>query len=503
MTPFDMVARAAALGADAAAVEAADQKLSYGELLARVHAVAAALQQIAPDPGTRVGICSYNSLEHLIAFLGVFAAGHVWVPLYPRLGAAELPKLAEFVGTRILFAESEHRELFAGTGARLITLGQGGADSLAALETQGEGRRPQSHSRPRDATQAIKFTGGTTGTPKAVMQPLRAWNTNIVTQILCWGMGPSDRTLIAAPMTHGGGTYLMPALASGGTLVIEDRLKPERLIEVLATREIATVFLAPTAIQMMAELPQARDWTFPGLRNLIYGGGPMRADAVARAQGIFGPCVATTYGQTEAPQIVTCMAADGACARCDLRASVGRETLLTRVAIMGDDGALLPPGEAGEVVVRGDLVMTGYWQQRQETEKALKDGWLHTGDLGQLDERGYLFLKGRERDVIISGGFNVYPGDVEHVLGQHAAIKECAVFGVPDEKWGEAVHAAVELEGMAAPQALIDHVKAALGPVKAPKRIHVYEMLPRNAYGKLQRQALIDKAMNETGKGDE
>jgi len=497
-----MFTRAAALRPDAIAVEAAGQTLSYAELLARVHAVAAALQQIEPDPGTRVGICAYNSLDHLIAFLSVFAAGHVWVPLYPRLGAKELPKLAEFVGTRILFTELEHRELFLPTDARLITLGRDGADSLAGLESQGAGKRPQTHIEPLDATQAIKFTGGTTGLPKAVMQPVRAWNANIGTQILCWGMGTRDRTLIAAPMTHGGGTYLMPALASGGTLVIEDRLTPERLVEVLDAREIATVFLPPTAIQMMAELPQAQNQAFPMLRNLIYGGGPMRANAVTRAQEVFGPCIATTYGQTEAPQIVTCMAAEEL-ARENLRASVGRETLLTRVGIMDERGALLPPGEAGEVVVRGDLVMTGYWQQREETEQALKGGWLHTGDLGELDAQGFLFLKGRSRDVIISGGFNVYPGDVEHVLGQHEAVRECAAFGVPDEKWGEAVHAAVELEGVVDARALIDHVKAALGPVKAPKRIHVYKMLPRNAYGKLQRQALIDAALEKTAKGDE
>lgn len=502
MTPFEMFSRAAVMRPRAIAVEANGQRLSYAELLARVETVAAGLQQIKPDPGARVGICSYNRLDHLIAFLGVFAAGHIWAPLYPRLGATELRQLATFVEADILFVEAEHRELFSGTDARIITLEDNGSDTLAGLEARGEGKRPQTHIQPADATQAIKFTGGSTGLPKAVMQPLRAWNANIVTQIMCWGMGPRDRTLIAAPMTHGGGTYLLPTLASGGTLVIEDRLKPERLIEVLDEQEIATVFLPPTAIQMMAELPQAQDLAFPGLRNLIYGGGPMRAEAIARAQEVFGPRIATTYGQTEAPQVVTCLAAEELAIE-DLRASVGRETILTRVAIMDEEGELLPPGEIGEVVVRGDLVMTGYWQQPDETAKTLKNGWLHTGDLGEFDARGYLFLKGRERDVVISGGFNIWPSDVENVLGLHPQVKECAVFGVPDKKWGEAVHAAVELTGAVGVSELVDHVKAALGPIKAPKNIHVYETLPRNAYGKLQRQALIDAAIEKIDEGDE
>lgn len=503
MTPIDMVRRAAAVQPDAVAVEAGMLRLTYAELIARAHGVAAALRQVAEEPGARVGICATNSLEHLIAFLATFAAGHVWVPLYPRLGAAELPRLAEFAEVSLVFAETEHRALFEGLGVPVVSLDGGeGAETLSAMEQAGTGKMPGGAIRLPDDTQAIKFTGGTTGLPKGVMQPIRAWNTNAATQIMEWDMRAGDRTLIASPMTHGGGTYLIPTLASGGTLVIVDRLKPEQLIGVLAEQAIATVFLPPTAIQMMAELPNAADLSFPKLRNLIYGGGPMRPESVTDAQRAFGPCVATTYGQTEAPQIATCLAAEDLL-QDDLRASVGRETLLTRVAVMDDKGEVLPAGEIGEVVVRGDLVMTGYWRQGDKTAETLIDGWLHTGDLGLLDERGYLFLKGRSRDVIISGGFNVYPGDVEHVLGSHPAVRDCAVFGVPDTKWGEAVHAAVELAGETDSQALIDHVKAALGSVKAPKRIHICEALPRNAYGKLQRQALIETALANETQGDE
>ena len=161
----------------------------------------------------------------------------------------------------------------------------------------------------------------------------------------------------------------------------------------------------------------------------------MTPQAIEKAQSIFGPCIATTYGQTEASQIATCLGA-AELLREELRASVGRESLLTRVAVMDGEGALLPAGEVGEVVIRGDLVMTGYWREPEKTAETIIDGWLHTGDLGAFDETGHLFLKGRSREVIITGGFNVYPGDVEHVLAQHGNVADCAVFGVPDPKWG-------------------------------------------------------------------
>lgn len=496
MTPIEMVYRSAAQWPDAVAVECGGVALSYRQLLARVLPVAAALQRIDPEPGSRVGVCSYNGIDHLVAFLAVFASGKVWVPLYPRLGKSELPALADFTGASILITEVASRDLFAGLDARIVTLDAGaGAGTLGALETDGAGKRPEQHFRALDATHAIKFTGGTTGLPKGVMQPVRAWNTNIATQIQSWGMRSGDRTLLAAPMTHGAGTYIMPTLATGGTLVIADRLKPEQLIEVLASERIATVFLPPTVIQLMADLPDAAELSFPAMRNLIYGAGPMQPESVEKAQAIFGPCIATTYGQTEAPQIATALSAEDL-SRPELRASVGRETLLTRVAVMDGEGAILPTGEIGEVVIRGDLVMTGYWKQPDKSAETLIDGWLHTGDLGMFDASGCLTLKGRSREVIISGGFNVYPGDVEQVLAGHADVADCAVFGVPDAKWGEAVHAAVEIRRTTDSAALIDHVKAALGSVKAPKVIHVYEALPRNAYGKLQRQALVDAVVN-------
>jgi acyl-CoA synthetase (AMP-forming)/AMP-acid ligase II len=206
--------------------------------------------------------------------------------------------------------------------------------------------------------------------------------------------------------------------------------------------------------------------------------------------------VGTTYGQTEAPQLLTVLRPADFEEDRNL-ASVGRTTWFSDVAIMAPDGSLLPSGDVGEVVARGDLVMTGYWQRPDLTAATIVDGWLHTGDRGLIDERGYLYLKDRLRDVVITGGFNVYPIDVENALGQHPAVHECAVFGMPDDKWGEAVHAAVQLrEGSEASEAeLVAFVRERLGPVHTPKRIHFHDSLPRSTVGKVLKNAVRDRAL--------
>jgi len=222
---------------------------------------------------------------------------------------------------------------------------------------------------------------------------------------------------------------------------------------------------------------------------LIYGGAPMPVEKIRQAQEFFGPVLGVTYGQTEAPQIVTYLT--GA----DMKnseniASVGTASLLSDMGIMDENGCLLPHGETGEIVVRGPMIMSGYLDQPDKTAETIIDGWLHTGDLGYLDERGYLFLRGRRRDVIITGGFNVYPVDVEDVLGRHPAVYECAVYGLPDEKWGEAVHAALQLNSnVSGPTEaeIIAWAKDRLGSVKAPKHIHFVSDLPRNPVGKVDK----------------
>jgi len=214
----------------------------------------------------------------------------------------------------------------------------------------------------------------------------------------------------------------------------------------------------------------------------------MPAEKIRSAQKFFGPVIGATYGQTEAPQIITyASGADLADPR-NIH-SVGRASLLSDFAIMGPDAQILPQGQTGEIVARGEMIMSGYLDKPEKTAETIIDGWLHTGDLGYVDSRGYLYLRGRSREVIITGGFNVYPVDVEDELSRHPAVHEAAVFGVDDDKWGEAVHAAVQLkQGFGLKETeLIQYAKDRMGSVKAPKFVHFYESLPRSAVGKVDK----------------
>ena len=496
MLPIEFFYKTARAQPDSPAVIDGDRTLSYLELQSRVDALAYGLQDIDPAPLSRVGICAYNHVDHVIAWLATLAAEKTWVPLYPTSTASDLETKIRFTQASIVVADQAGLAKLGILDATVVPMGDAG-HGTDHLTEQHLGRRPRRTYPSLNDTQAIKFTGGTTGAPKGVMQPFRAWNTNIVTQIQCYGLCPGDRYLTAAPITHGTSTYLMPTFAVGGTVVLTDRPKPEQTLDLMRRWEITTIFVPATVIYMMlANLGGAAPNT-PALRNLIYGAGPVRPGEIARAQAAVGPVVASTYGQTEAPQIATHIKPDELMDP-DRRASVGRPTLLTDVRTMDADGRICRAGEEGEVVIRGDLVMSGYWRQPEKTAETIRDGWLRTGDIGVFDDQGFLFLKGRLKDMIITGGFNVYPADVEPVIGEHPAVRDVAVFGAPDPKWGERVVAAVQLaEGRhASPEELIKFTKERIGSVMAPKDVRFYAELPRNAYGKLQKQTLIDDLGN-------
>lgn len=240
---------------------------------------------------------------------------------------------------------------------------------------------------------------------------------------------------------------------------------------------------------MMLAEPSLERRDFSALRHLIVGGAAIRPDEVPRAMKIFNNSLETCFGQTEAPQIAICMRADDWRDE-TLYGSTGRATALTRVEVMDPDGRILAAGESGEIVLRGDLVMEGYLDMPEKTAETIVDGWLHTGDIGAIDDRGFVFIKDRIRDVIITGGFNVYPSDVEAVLGRHPDVKECVVFGIPDMKWGEAVTAAVELhrEATTTGDAIVVFVKEHMDSVKTPKTVHIVDELPRSPVGKVLRR---------------
>ena len=464
--------------------------------MAHVEALAAALQALDTSPGSRIGICARNTVEHLLAMLATYAAGKVWVPLNPMNARADLDRMIAATKPTIFVADESTLDRFTSTGAPIIlgkvTGSTGELPNARALAHEWRGRRPDAVPRDDEDAQIIKFSGGSTGEPKPVVQPQRCINAQVNGILACFDLDASDVNLIAAPLTHGASCFVLPILAVGGRHVLLEEPKPANVLRAIDAHGVTTIYAPPTLIYgMLGEARADSSRRFPTLRHVIYSAAPMRGEQIRDAQRVFGPVIETAYGQVEAPQIITAMRA-AELERDENLASVGRASSVATVGIMSPEGGLLPNGEVGEIVVRGPLVMTGYLDRPEMTAATIVDGWLHTGDLGLIDDRGYLYIRGRLRELINSGGFKIFPGDVEAVLGRHPAVAECCVFGLEDEKWGEAVHAAVRL----APGVLVDgseliaFVKHELGSVKAPKTVHFVTELPRNPAGKVSRGAV-------------
>ena len=499
MLPIDSLYRGRQINPDGIALEDDSTQLTYRELVERVEALAAALQTRLPTPQAKIGACGFNNLQHVIGILATHLAGHIWVAVNPRSGKPENTALMNLVEPDLMIADDAARDAFDIGDTPIIIAepdgkpaGDPAGDSVDGLIEKFRGKRPVRHLLdPNTDIQAIKFTGGSTGLPKAVMQPYRTGTTLIGTILSVFGLNANDTQAAAAPVSHAAFILMLPIFAAGGRNIVLPTPDPDRILHAFEKRDVSTIFMPPTMIYKTMADPDMAARKFPKLRHLIYGAAPMPPEKIRQAQEVFPHALETLYGQTEASSVCTTMTA----AELEMEeniGSVGRTTPLMRVEIKDPDGNILPPGETGEVVVRGGLTMTGYYKNPDATAEAFKDGWLHTGDGGLIDERGYLFLKDRLRDVIISGGFNVYPGDVEGALVRHPDVYECVVFGAEDDHWGERVEAAVQLRDGATASAedIIAHAREQLGSVKAPKTIHLVDDLPRSAVGKVLRRKI-------------
>ncbi|RZJ26657.1 MAG: long-chain fatty acid--CoA ligase, partial [Brevundimonas sp.] len=336
-----------------------------------------------------------------------------------------------------------------------------------------------------DAPFALKFTGGSTGVPKGVVQSQASAAAALRSLQAFYGFTAEDISLAVAPLTHGASHYILPVLAAGGAHVL--LATPDRVAILDELRRRTTVvFMPPTLIALLMGETDFGPDAFPHLRHLTWSAAPMSPSRIAQAVCRFGPVLSTLYGQTEAPMAITGQSpadmADPA-----LRAGVGRPFPGTPVAVLTRDGRVLSEGE-GEVIVGGDLVRTEYLDAPELTAATRHDDWLKTGDIGRLDADGRLTLIGRSKELIITGGYNVYPGEVEAALNAHPAVREACAFGLPDAVWGERLEAAVAVDArFVDDDAIRAFVREAIGPVRTPKRLHLMPALPRNPVGKVVR----------------
>ncbi|BEP70287.1 MULTISPECIES: long-chain fatty acid--CoA ligase [unclassified Variovorax] len=498
MRLVDYLDKGAQQGADSPCLTMGDADLSYGQVQRISWRVARGLQRAGIQPGDKVAVLSSNDALAFATVFGISRAGGVWCPINPRNEASENAFVLDAFDCACLVFHSNYAPMVEQMRAQLpklkalVCLDQRQAFAPAMDEwLDGLDDAPIDIAPPDDVAM-IAGTGGTTGQPKGVM--LSGGNLEAMSALTLMGYPFEGRPvyLALAPLTHAAGVLCLPVMALGGRVVIMPKPDLSEFLALIERRRVTHTFLPPTLIYMLLQHPDLAQTKRDSLQCFWYGAAPMSAARLEEALDKIGPVMAQLFGQTEAPMMVSMMPprahfnADGSVARQRL-ASAGRPGPLVQVGIMNGEGALLPTGESGEIVVRGSLVMRGYYKDPKATQEASRHGWHHTGDIGYLDGDGFLYIVDRAKDMIISGGFNVYSAEVEQVLMQHPDVQDSAVVGLPDEKWGERVVAVLQLHAGRSvdAEAIKTFVKSRIGSVKAPKQVEVWADLPRSKVGKV------------------
>jgi acyl-CoA synthetase (AMP-forming)/AMP-acid ligase II len=468
-------------GAGRPALHEGPVTLSHGQLIERVEAMAGALAALGAGRGDRIGLCAANSWRHAVVYLAILRLGAVWTPLNPRNGATLNRELRRRAGLTLTLYDAASTDALGDTAGAILI------DDVEASTTRAT--LPEIDDAP-DAPFALKFTGGSTGAPKGVVQSVRSAATALASLEAFYGFSTEDVNLAVAPLTHGAAHYILPVLAAGGSHVLLDRPDRAAILAELK-RRVSVVFMPPTLIYLLMQEAAFSPDDFPALRHLTWSAAPMPPARIAEAIGRFGPVLSSLYGQTEAPMTIAGLSPEELADPAS-RTSVGRPFPGTPVAVLDSDGEVRTANAEGEVLVGGDLAATWYLDDPELTTATRHDAWRRTGDIGRLDPEGYLHLLGRTSELIITGGYNVYPAEVEAALSRHPAVREACAFGVEDPVWGDRLEAAVATTRKTDATELTAFVREAIGPVRTPKTIHLLAALPRNPVGKVVRSEVRD-----------
>jgi len=506
---IDYFDKGAELAPDRTAIVAGEQVIGYREAQARTWAIAAGLWARGFALGHKVAVFSGNDAQAFLCMLGLWRAGGVWVPANVRNSLQSNIDYLNFVGAEWLIFHSDYAASVPPLRAAVPSLRHfvcldrelPDSQSLDGLIAGGSGTTVPDWADPYgnpDQVAVLWPTGGTTGRSKAVMMTNLAWGT--LTEIAgrywsCPDLPPV--CLMVAPITHAAGGIAVLVTQFGATNVILRGFEPLEVMQAIERHRVTHLFLPPTAFYALLAHPRVREFDYSSLRYFMVGAAPVAAEKLREGVEVFGPCLCQSFGQAESPVILTwqdpaTMAAAAAGDHPERLKSCGRATYPVRVAVMAEDGRLLPPGEPGEIVARGTLVTPGYYQNQEATAEIRSFAWHHTGDVGFMDEHGFFYIVDRKKDMIVTGGYNVFSAEVEGTVLELPAVRECAVIGVPDEKWGEAVKALIVLRPgqTVAAGDVIAHCRQRLGGVKAPKSVEFRTELPKTAAGKLDKKEL-------------
>ncbi len=503
MNSFAFLAKAATQRGDAPALIHGSETIGYREFERRALSIGGNLLAAGLAPGDRVAFCLANSPRILEVIFGCFAAGLVVVPINARLHVREMAYIVENSGARVLIHGPEyhsdilsHASEFCGVARYCLAAGESAQAYDVLLNVQ--------HQLPSACEVAatdpcwLFYTSGTTGRPKGAIWTHRMVRVIIMNYLAdLHNIQPGEVVLHVAPMSHGSGIVALPAIARGAVNAVMDSASfdPRAMfatIERLGVSHVA--FVAPTQIIKMLDEFEPGVFDLSGLKAITYGGAPIHVVHLRRALDSFGPIFVQLFGQGEAPVTITGMSAKRHAELIETNdpriGSAGQVRTDVEARCVDDMGQPVKAGEEGEVVVRGDIVMPGYWNNPEASAEVLRNGWLHTGDIGSFDEQGYLFLLDRAKDMIISGGNNVYPREVEEIIAQHPDVADVVVCGIPDPYWGEAVHAVVvrRADALVSEIEIISHCGKSLAGYKKPKAVDFVESLPVSGYGKVLRR---------------
>jgi acyl-CoA synthetase (AMP-forming)/AMP-acid ligase II len=498
MRLIDYLDKGASLGQDAACLTMGTVDLSYGDVQRFSHRVARALRRSGIRGGEKVAVLSSNDATAFACVFGISRAAAVWCPVNPRNEASENRFVLDAFDCSALIFHSAYAPMVAQMReglpkVRVFVCLDATLPFAASIADWLEGVDDTPIELPVvDDLAMIAGTGGTTGQPKGVMLSGRNLETMSALTLMGYPFDGRPTYLALAPLTHAAGVLCLPVMALGGRVVIMPKPDLGDFLALVERHRVTHTFLPPTLIYMLLQHERLASTKLDTLQCFWYGAAPISAARLEEALAKIGPVMAQLFGQTEAPMMISMMAprdhflADGSVAR-ERLSSAGRPGPLVQVATMDGDGALLPIGATGEIVIRSSLVMMGYYRDKQATEEVGRHGWHHTGDIGRLDADGFLYIVDRAKDMIISGGFNVYSVEVEQALMQHPDVQDSAVIGLPDEKWGERVVAVLQLHAgrSADPSEIQAFVKARLGSVKSPKQVEIWPDLPRSKVGKV------------------
>ncbi len=481
-------------------------RLSFADVKALSERIAAAMQRGGFQNQDLAALYGPNGAMILVVLLAIWRANGKWIPVNTRNAINANAGYINYVRCQWMFYHSslahevEELRRSCTTLTHFVCIDQPYGDD-ASLDQFLDGVAPSDFVEPEiDAfgnmmdMVGIFPTGGTTGPSKGANVTNLGWGTMIETAADAMG-GRTDNpvALVSAPITHAAGPIALSTLSLGATQVILPGFDAEKVLRTIAEHRISHMYLPPTAMYQLLASPEITQHDYSSLRIFILVGSPCSPEKLRNAVDTFGPAMCQSYGQVECPMIVSWLPPEDVARFArdapEMLASCGKVTRSVKVALLDDDGKEVQLGEAGEICARGVLVSHSYFEKPEETAEVRKFGWHHTGDVGKFDAEGYLYIVDRKKDMVVSGGFNVFTAEVEAAITELGQVRECAVIGIPHDKWGEQVHAIVVADAIDE-ATIIAHSKARLGGVKAPKSVQFIDSIPRTAAGKMDKKAL-------------